>query len=281
MKTIDSLPILLDELFIGLSDAAGVVVCYKSIATATDPPGKTLYTVVSVNGHLTLPAYTCAMNDLQATLLMRIMETEQQLAPEARLVFLRLAMIRCKKLSLATATCRGNGNQPNSCIVTDDCREFSNPACVNMDGPDNPDEAIEAVRRLTRPHAALWQLIIREIQLDLNCSYKLNEGSRVHIHQRQTRASITENKTKLPVRGNVALMAAFCRMLYDCKVFELNNRAKFCRIIAGMLSTRFRQEISPASFKNHFDAPAPDNFQKISAELGKMQHYVRNFKFPD
>jgi len=277
MKEIESTTELLNEIFSEFNDASTVFVFYQVINPEPSISAEPLMQIISVNGYITLFNYTCAMNEMQMKLLSRIKETEQQLEPQDRQMFLIQAISRCKQLMLAVAPVTMGCKHCKSQEEGDgSCRVFEDVVFINMNGPDiyRPDTSL---RMLTAPYASLWQLILDEILQDLQCSIDPDERIPDRYLLPQLPMPDAESRMKLCIKTSVPLLAALCRILYDSGVFKIGNKAKFCRIIVNLVCTPLRTDISPASFKNHFDAPCTENIQKLIAELGILLQFLRKF----
>lgn len=174
METSNSFSDLLDRIFSHFDAIVPVMVFYK--ASESVNPGRLRYRIEAVNGSLTLKHFIYEMNDMMMKLIYDIMDADEQLPPESRLLFLREAIIRSKKLSLAVTRLRVPVKAGKIAAAPGEIRWiFRKPACL---GPGPLVVTKEGIRvmclRLTR-HAMLWHLIVEQILKELECFYAIRK----------------------------------------------------------------------------------------------------------
>jgi hypothetical protein len=166
METLNSFSNVLDEIFHDFEDAMPVIVFYN--ASEMGNPKRLQCKIQCVNGYLTLPDFTIAMNNLMVKLFNDILDAEEKLAPESRLVFLSEAMIRSKKLMSAVTRFKVSRKPGQSSSEPCEIRwAFRNLRCANLESLDVPKGAMKVIRLRVSRHAKVWHLIVQQIQKEL------------------------------------------------------------------------------------------------------------------
>lgn len=166
METLNSFSNVLDEIFHDFEYAMPVIVFYN--ASEMGNPKRLRCKIQCVNGYLTLPNFTIAMNDMLLKLINDILDAEEKLSPESRLVFLREAMIRSKKLMSAVTRFKGSRKPGQSASDPSEIRwAFRNLLCANIENLYVPKGVMKVIRLRVSRHAMVWHLIVRQIQKEL------------------------------------------------------------------------------------------------------------------
>lgn len=282
MKTVDSIPQMLNEIFSEFNEASKVGVCYQSYAAANNDTGSQMYRITSVNGHKSLPSFRLALYEMQETLLHRLMLTENELEPVNRSNFLRQGLHKCKKL-LSVTNPAGFGYEEANCAEPDiPCHVFREPSCMNIDNPvvaTESEPVIHELSLLTKPYADSWVRVVHDIRDEFQYALGRMEAMHNQVLREQNNKQDRNEERKIRVKSNLPLLAAFFRMMFDLRVFDMDNKSRFCRVVVNLFDTHYKKKLSADNFRNHFDAPSPEDVEKLIALLVKMLHYLRNFKF--
>jgi hypothetical protein len=226
--------------------------------------------------------FRLALCEMQETLLYRVMLAEKKMEPADRSVFLRQGLQKCKKL-LAVLSPDGAGYEEANCAEPGfPGRVFLEPSFVDIDKhvrTCGSGQVISELSILTKPYAASWHQVVHDIRAEFQYSLGRVEAIHGQVLWEQGSKPGDNEERKIRVRSSLPLLAAFFRMLYDMRLFEMDNKSKFCRVIVTLFDTHRKKALSAGNFKNHFDAPAPEVIGQLIALLVRMLHYLRNFKF--
>jgi hypothetical protein len=237
MKTVDSIPQMLNEIFSEFNEAAKVGVCYQSHTSANKDTGVQMYRITSVNGHKSIPSFRLALYEMQETLLHRLMQAENELEPANRSIFLRQGLHKCKKL-LSAITPAGAGYEEANCAEPGiSCHVFREPSCVDSDNSaiaGDSEQVINELSLLTKPYAESWHQVVHDIRDEFK--YALGRVEAIHNQAlwKQNNKQERDEERKIRVKTNLPLLAAFFRMLFDLGFFDMDNKSRFCRVIVTL-----------------------------------------------
>jgi hypothetical protein len=282
METNLSIPKILNEIFFDFNETANLIVHYQlSGNTQVDKEGQ-FPDLISLNGQTGFPAFLNHLHGMQAAVINSILMAEKNMEPADRSIFLRQALLNCSNL-MSVVTPYGMGYEESVSAEPGIPRMLLNrqlrPGAGEPGTVASPEQVTGAVSLFTMPYAANWSRVVHGMQVVLQQSLEQVEiiSSPVLMEKRPQHAEKEEEKIR--IRSNLPLFAAFCRMLFDLGLFDMDNKSKFCRIIVGMFSTKYKNELSSSNFKNHFDGPTPEIIEQLIGLLDKMLHYLRDFTF--
>lgn len=274
MKHIDSFPYLLNEIFSELHTAASIVISYNFPPNNNAGPENERPAVTGVNGFKSLTTFTHYLYHLKNNLMAKLLEPQVEMETQARRLFVRQAIIRCRSYASVTIPL-AEEDKPGSDPSYHRTRwGFYRPKFDHGQGPAPDANTRQHLIRSTQRYANMWRLIGEEFLDELHGLYYLVEFFPV-LTQPPASKQVRE---KITVRVNVPELGATLRMFFDSRVFDLRNKEKLCRLVAGCFSTPRQQDISAGSLKNHFDAPTPETLDRICAAFGKIRNNSQKLK---
>lgn len=261
MKSIDCFSHELNELFSELNNAASVVITYTIPEAVPPDPDRVLPRLVAVNGTASFKAYAALVLHQTTTLMNGLIATVADLEMSDKRLFLQQAIRMAKRLTAFTVPPDHAPAGLNSPVIFARYRFMFDNTPVNP-----PDEVLRRLLYQCRRHAWYWQLTSEELVRTLFCFLTQVEFWPALF----TNAGPEPARDRIPVKASVQTLAAFGRLFYEYKVFDMNNKEKFCRLLAASFCTVRQKKISAGSLKNHFDAPTPETLDYLFAEMGKM-----------
>lgn len=272
MKTMGSFQHELNEMFGEINQASSIVIGFNAVKHGKPLTGQNAIRLVSVNGFKSFGEFAAAIAHMQDHLIGKIIEFSGKLDLRDKRALLLQAIGCSRRLIYFTLPV----SQPaNACHPTRlRAMIFKAPSFTcNGTGAVPGDETRECLLRLTRRYAWLWQMHAEDLIQELCCFlYQVEFWPALSTAGN----NITSIHEKIPVNGNVSALAALSRLFFEHKAIALDNKSKFCRLVADMFCTPKQPQISPKSLKNHFDSPSPETIDFICAELRKMMNKSRN-----
>lgn len=271
MKTMGSFQYELNEMFGEINQASSIVIGFNA-----GKPGKPLtdqnaIRLVSVNGFKSFSEFAAAIAHIRDHLTVKIIEFSGKLDLRDKRALLLQAIgcgrrLTCFTLPVSQSESACHPRRLRAMI-------FKAPSFTcNGNGAVPGDETREFLLKLTRRHAWFWQMHAEDLVQELCCFLYQVEFWPALSTAGNTTTSIHE---KIPVNGNVSALAALSRLFFEHKAIALDNKSKFCRLVADMFCTPKQPQISAKSLKNHFDSPTPETIDFICAELRKMMNKSR------
>jgi len=271
MKTMGSFQHELNEMFGEINQVASIVIGFNTVKPDKSSTGQNGIRLVSVNGFKSLSAFAAAVAYTRDHLIGKIIEfvSELDLRDKRALLLQAIACSRkltCFTIPIAQPAGAGNSTRLRAMI-------FKTPSFTRNGNELTPgDETRECLLLLTRRYAWLWQMHAEDLVQELCCFlYQVEFWPALTPAGNNT----TPTHEKIPVNGNVSALAALSRLFFDHKAIALDNKSKFCRLVADKFCTPKQPRISHKSLKNHFDTPTPETIDFICAELRKMMNNSR------
>jgi len=152
-----------------------------------------------------------------------------------------------------------SGNRP--------CWVFHKPVFECTQEQPIPGYARNALLRITSPYAYAWKSVMAE------CAGRLRDIgfylSFMGASQPTTAAEIP-HFNKLMIKTPVPALACFIFAASDAGLIHAGTKQELYRICCAMFSTSNAPEISPKSFRNHYDYPTPETLQETKNNLHLM-----------
>lgn len=263
MKNSDSFLHLLNGIFREFSAAAMISLQYTR-SMLPDRAQPAVPRLLAVNGYASFKAFASFLLHLRASLLDEVVTSLADLDATGKHQFLQQAVRAARALTRCTVS--GPGGSPVSRIPV--LREifFAKPSFL-LDGAVHqpPEEVRKELLWQSRWHAWYWQLTVEALVSEL--SSFLYQVHFLPVIRQPGKGPVRD---RIPVKTSVQTLAAFGRLLFDNRAFDLNNKEKFCRLVADCFCTIRQKNISPGSLRNHFDAPTPETLSLLMAEMRKM-----------
>jgi hypothetical protein len=270
MKTFDSFPYMLNEIFSEFNDASAIRISYCMLpGEKGEQPGIRL---TGVNGFKSVTTFAAWLFSIRANLLGRVMETLAGLEPHAKRQFLHQAVIRCRRL--ASVANPWSPDRYDIAGIENTDGFFRHPGFDPGQGPAPDEVTQQALIRLTRRYALLFTSVVEELTEGLKCLYHLVEFLPVLMNP----APSKPERDKIPLRVSVQVLGAAARLFYESHEIALDNKAQFCRLVANTFSTTRQRDISFGSLKNHFDCLTPETLDRTCEVFRKMLQNSRKLK---
>jgi hypothetical protein len=185
MENLTSFSNLLDEIFKDFESERPLVVLYHVGTSESDKRQKPRYRVESVNGYLTMRAFTHRMVLLQLNLMTGVLEALRNLPPQERLIFLQQVLVRGQKLYGAVTRVRVDGSTGTTARDPGETMwVFRSPCGINLSGDAEPEDAEQIISRITSGYAELWYHIVRQFMKELRFfRYLIREFTEVVINK--------------------------------------------------------------------------------------------------
>lgn len=271
MQPIESFQHELNEMFSEFNHASSIVIGFNTGKSGNHLNGRNFPRLVSVNGYKSFREFASGLACMRSHLIGKIIELITDFDLRDKRVFLQQAIGYGRKLTTFTIPCL----QPFvSCNSTSLRSVIFRIPSFNRNGTEEIPgvETRKYLLRMTRRYAWFWQMHTENLVQELFC----------FLYQVEFWPALTPvgNSTKfihekIPINSNVSALAALSRLFFEHKTIALDNKSKFCRLVADMFCTPKQPQISHKSLKNHFDSPSPETIDFILAELRKMMNNSR------
>lgn len=270
MKNIESFQHELNEMFSEFYHASSIVIGFNTCKSGNHLKDQNLPRLMSVNGYKSFREFAAGLAYMRSHLIGKIIELITDFDLRDKRAFLQQAIGFSRRLTTFTIP----ASQPS---VT--CNSTSLPSVIfripsfNRNGTEEIPgvETREYLLTMTRRYASFWQMQTEELIRELFC----------FLYQVEFWPALSPppdsapTRERIPVKTSVQALAALGRLFYDHRAFDLNNKEKFCRLVAASFCTVRQQKISAGSLRNHFDAPTPSTLDYIVEELRKMMQKSR------
>lgn len=271
MKNIESFQHELNEMFSEFNHASSIVIGFNTCKSGNHLKDQNLPRLVSVNGYKSFREFAAGLAYMRSHLIGKIIELITDFDLRDKRAFLQQAIGFSRRLTTFTIP----AVQP---VVT--CNSTSLPSVIfripsfNRNGTEEIPgvETREYLLRMTCRYASFWQIHIEDLVRELFCFLYQVEfwpalspvgNSTKFVHE------------KIPINSNVPALAVLSRLFFEHKTIALDNKSKFCRLVADTFCTPKQPQISHKSLKNHFDTPSPETIDFILAELRKKMNNSR------
>ena len=271
MKTTQSFSHLLNEIFSELNNAACIRISYRMNHHAVSDLPEQEIILTGVNGFTALPAFTNYLSNCRAEAIKSITEELKMLEPSVKLLFLRQAINRCRRLSRVTIPVVAGEYQPPEPGQPVNPRQFFKPVFDPGNEPAPDDQMTEQLLRLTRRYASMWNFKLQEMTEELNhlCFLVNYVPIMIEVPGRNS------PEIKIPVNASVELIAAFARLFFDAGLIGIRNKSQLCRLIAGKFESMRQKDVSWGNLRRHFQNPSPLINGILYEELCKL---LQNFR---
>jgi hypothetical protein len=254
---------LLDSVFDELEAEAEIRISFSVCFDRDAGTGNREFIVHSVNSCESTEQYRRKLEKITASLLERVHQQSVKMEKEACTLFMVAARerLQCLRNTLRFDRCSGvlHGKRP--------CWVFHNPLLDCESTLAIPAYVRNAVLRLSSPYAFAWKTALSA------CDERLKDMVfyfTVIGNQRPATAAEVPHFNKLLVKTPVPDLACFIFAASDAGLIQADTKQELYRICCGMFRTSNAPEISPKSFRNHFDYPTPEALQETRNNLHLM-----------
>jgi len=266
MKSMDSFPHMLNEIFSEFNEASAIRISFDHRSKQQKGKQFPLFKLTGVNGFTSFKTFAHHLFDLKARLLEQLMDAQRDMDEQGKCLFLRQAVVRCRKFISVTIPLHVPEEYGYKNTILRQHSVFYHPSFIPDKGQTPGEDVLKKVLFLARRHAYMWRILVEELLDELHCFVCLVE----FLPVLSIPSNATGNTGKLPVRISVEMLGATARMFFEFNAFDLDNKSELCRMIAQKFRTPHQKEISVKSLKNHFDVPTPETVKLLCDELRKM-----------
>jgi hypothetical protein len=268
MKTFESIPHLLNEIFSKFNAAAKIMISCQCCPGLEEEHH--VVRVTGVNGFKSITTFTDYLFSLRADLVDGIMDVLPGLDIGAKQQFLHHAIIRCRML-VKTTRIFGSSETGNE---SDGYRHwvFDHPEFDHYNGAMPDDNTRRELISQTKRYALIFQWVADELLEELKCFYYMVE----FLPALSQPPAMKPVREKIPLRVSVQVLGATARLFFESNEIALSNKTQLCRLVADTFSTPKQRDISFASLKNHFDSLSPETLDRICEGFRKIMQNSRN-----
>jgi len=147
------------------------------------------------------------------------------------------------------------------------CWVFHNPVFDCTQQQPVPGYVRNALLRITSPYAFAWKSAMAE------CTSRLRDMEFYLSFVEASRAATAEeipHFNKMLIKTPVPALACFIYAASDAGLIHSDTKQQLYRLCCGFFCTDNAPEISPKSFRNHFDNPTPETLQETRNNLHLM-----------
>lgn len=270
MKTIESFPFLIDDIF-GDLEAASRITIDCGLVNENNHAIHDNLRVITVNGMDTDYHFFHFMKHLKADVMEKFRGALPQTVPSDGEIFIDCALRRMRKIGLSVAVTRSaTANEHEGKTVQWAVRSL----ICRYNGNSTLDlEIIAEVLQITRRHAWIYYLVMRRLEDRSNSCAGVNLTILVNsvALQKDSQAK------KFRAGCTVDFIGAMLRVLCDRNLLEEPNVDELCRKIAGSVYTHRQNVVSPKGLRNCFDNPKPEALEKVLSEIQLIEKYIIKF----
>ncbi len=260
---------LLDSAFDRLEEEANIRIRFSLCFNGEAEAGNREFIIHSVNGCESSEQFRRKLELLTAAFLDQIHQKAMKMDREQCTLFLAQCVERLQRLRNEAHYDRRiavfSGKHP--------CWVFHHPSFDCEQGQTLPSFALNAVLRLTSSYAFAWKTALacccerlRDIEFYLSVV-----GNRL-----PATASEVPPFSKLMVKSPVPALACFIYAAMDAGLIHAGTKQELYRLCCEMFRTSNAPEISPKSFRSHFDYPTSETLQETKNNLHLMIAAVNN-----
>jgi len=266
MKNLELFPHMLNQMFSELNAASKIVISFSTSSTGNNGLENDSPRLTGVNGCNSVTAFTDYLHNLKAGLLERLSDDLPDLDVQARRMFIRQVILRCRSYASVTSPLELDDNPGNNTGSLQIRWGFHHPVFDPGEGP-RPDVYTQKILlRLTSRYASVWRLIGDGL---------LDELHWLHCHATflpvlDLPPDLKPANEKITLRCSVMMLGGLARLFYDINAFAIDNKKLFCEMVPDLFSTVRQKDISPRSLKNHFDTVTPEIMDLIREILRQM-----------
>jgi len=269
MKSLHSYSAVLDSIFNQIEEETKIVIDFtvghgQPSATGTDD-----FIINSVNGFATPAEFNHHIEYLAAEITARANTTAQGLPAGVQQLFMKEVVNRFRLLRHITRFERF----PTINLNSEGLWLFNHPAFNGCDIKAIPTYALNQVVLRVSPYALNWKIVICYAEQRLKYilwSYEY------FADKFTTEAKDKEVKRKLPLRIPVPQLACFFLGCVDTGIIKTETKQELFRITADVCQTPNAPDISPKSFRNHFDFPNPEVIKTTIVDLQRVIQALRD-----
>jgi hypothetical protein len=270
MKTIESFPYLIDDIFGDLEAASRITIDCGPV-DENNPAIHDNLQVISVNGMNSDFHFFHYMKHLKAGTIEKFRGALPQTAPDDGEVFMDYALRRMRKIGLTVAVTR---SVPVRAQQDQTIQWSLRPLTCRYKGHKTLDPQIIAeALRITRRHAWIYYLVIRRLEDRINSCAGIIVTSIVSTALQHK----TNQEKKFRLSCTADFIGATLRVLCDRNLLEEPNVDELCRRMAGSVYTHRQDVLSPKSMRNSFDNPTPESLEKVLTETRLIEKYILKF----
>ena len=270
MKTIESFPFLIDDIFGDLEAASRITIECGPVDENNHAIHDNLR-VTMVNGMDTDYHFFHFMKHLKADAMEKFRGTLPQVVPTDGEIFIDCALRRMRKIGLSVAVTRlASAPEHQGQNVQWTMRSL---ICKYKDNATLNPEIISEALTITRRFAWIYYLVMGKLEERINSCAGVNLTIMVSSAV-QYKASQAK---KFRLSCTVDFIGAMLRVLCDRNLMEDPNVDELCRRIAGAVYTHKQDVLSPKSMRHWFDYPTPEALEKVLAETLLVEKYIIKF----
>jgi len=254
---------LLDSAFDRLEEESSISIRFSVCFNPLPEAGNNEFIIQSVNGCETSEQFRRKLELLTAAFLDLINQKAVKMDKEACAGFMDQARDRIQQLKNTARFDR----QISMFHRDHPCWVFHHPALDCEPAQALPSFAINAVLRLTSSYAFAWKSVLAE------CYERLRDIEFYLSHLVNNPPACTAEVphfSKMMVKSPVPSLACFIFAAREAGLIHSGTKQELYRICCEMFQTSNAPEISPKSFRNHFDNPTPETLQETKNNLHLM-----------
>ena len=245
------------------------VFCRKN---RTEPASDNQLVFVSVIGFESPEKYARHLQEIGDKLERKAMMFQSRLTTHYRPGFLKDIRWKLKDLheKLIMEEAGENGNA--SSLPADGKSWYFRSAVVRVGPVQYTDPGIIAsVKDSLNAYARVWHLAFQRVKSRLNVLEIL-----VQYVSTGRPSMPDETSAKLVFNSSVPRFATLMRLFFEFELLGNNNKSELCELISRCFRTSFNRSISPKSFRNQFDLPAPECLEYWDEALDGLKQIIRD-----